>query len=83
VLPGRVRLLLRALAALALVGCLGAPPAAAAPTRPEYIAQVDPICQDGQKEVEHLIRNYVPSLDAEKYKRAARILLRSLMRYEA
>jgi len=78
-----VKLLLRALAVLALIGCLGAAAAAAAPTRPEYIAQVDPICQQGQKEVAHLTRHYVPSLKAGNYKRAARILLRGLRRYKA
>jgi hypothetical protein len=71
-----------ALAVALLAGSVLAPGAAAAPTRAEYIAQVDPVCAQGDREILKAIKGYLPALRAERYKRAGTILLRGVRVFE-
>ena len=76
------KLLLAALAVLAVAGCIGASAAGAAPTREEYIAQVDPICKQASRDLHRILTDFQQALEKGKPKRAARFLRRAARRFD-
>ena len=79
---GRFRLVVATLLGIALLASVGTPAAIAAPTREEYIAQVDPICQEADDDLRKMRHEHNQALGAGKLNKAARLLLRAVRRYE-